>query len=117
LQVIPSIQRQVFDLLVIDHGANGGIRGLQQRHRRLDVDRFSNLPDFKHRIQLTHVADLQNQVALVKDFESRRLNADCVFTDPKRRRAKLTALVRAYFRDTVGCHVRQRDGSSGNRSP
>src|SRR5947209_2579439 len=62
VQILPAVQRQLGDDLVLDHGADGCSLGLEQVKRSGNFDRLANLAQLE--------SDVETQYLLYLDFES-----------------------------------------------
>ena len=62
LDEVAAVERQVDDLAAVDHCADGGVLGLQQRGVSLDVDRLGDFADLKLEVNPRGLSDLQREL-------------------------------------------------------
>ena len=72
LQVVASVERQRGDLLVGDDRADGRIRRVQRRRRRVDGDRLGERSDLQRHVDVAHVADVEDDARAARTCGSRR---------------------------------------------
>ncbi len=75
LQIVAAVQRQFDDALVVDHGADGGVLGLQLGGAGFDGDGFGHLADGQAEIEADGLLDVTStsrfSAALKPGFSTR----------------------------------------------
>jgi hypothetical protein len=79
---VASVERQLHDLLVLDHVADLGVACLKQRRAGRDPDFLDRSTDVEREVERDRLAQLHQHAGTNHPAEARELDADDVHADP-----------------------------------